>query len=657
MALLHFCRMAMHWFAIVLLTLAGSSMAHDLVGYDCGGRGLNISRISLLDVGACDIPRKPVNSTTVRIRLYQKKKFDSVRVIQCRVLVRRVITDCGAFSFGRPVAGGIYDYLEDLSREQCENMHNTGVMTMGNGVTITGLLPNSTDSRSITLAGKLTNDGSCKGTQYSDRHATYEDVVVQASLWITLTEYTTTANRANNVLHLKSGVNCVLNKGRCVDNIGGHTFWKDEPVNECKFEQFDKLYDGYAIKMVTPDEEANPIYSAKSNDTAFSIMGKGNTNICGYIISSTEHPRLFISEMKLDEVSIKYGLYDRSEQYILTENLDFITYVNAKIVHVERHVRTHMKSLYYELTLQRCLLERKVIQNQLTIASIRPDEFAYNLMEGPGYMAVVTGEIVRLIKCTPVPVTVKRVTTCYLELPVMKDNTTYYLTPKTHILLRKGTEVLCDGAIPSTYKLGNSWYEITPKAFKAERPETLQPTTIPTWKYENPGNLATMGLYTVQELENLNERILFPMEQPAVLNTLARAAAGQEVDTQGITMERFINEESLANLVDSFWYRAWSKFEIFGNTAAGIIGILLVVRILKGFIDTILQGFALHSVYGWSLKLLGALFTSVTQFLLHMANQDQGTNMRPPTECIPTEEGEELVERKATKPSLAADCV
>ena len=33
-----------------------------------------------------------------------------------------------------------------------------------------------------------------------------------------------------------------------------------------------------------------------------------------------------------------------------------------------------------------------------------PDEFAYHLMKGPGYMSVIVGEVVHIIKCIPVEV-------------------------------------------------------------------------------------------------------------------------------------------------------------------------------------------------------------------------------------------------------------
>ncbi|KAL6253573.1 hypothetical protein P5V15_015413 [Pogonomyrmex californicus] len=40
---------------------------------------------------------------------------------------------------------------------------------------------------------------------------------------------------------------------------------------------------------------------------------------------------------------------------------------------------------------------------------------------------------------------------------------------------------------------------------------------------------------------------------------------------------------------------------------------------VKLIIDTIIHGYALHRIYGWSIHLLGAVWSSITNLLLHMA--------------------------------------
>jgi len=43
-------------------------------------------------------------------------------------------------------------------------------------------------------------------------------------------------------------------------------------------------------------------------------------------------------------------------------------------------------------------------------------------------------------------------------------------------------------------------------------------------------------------------------------------------------------------------------------------------------IDSVLRGYALHTVYGWSLHMLGAVWGSITSLLLHLG---RGKDARP----------------------------
>ena len=71
---------------------------------------------------------------------------------------------------------------------------------------------------------------------------------------------------------------------------------------------------------------------------------------------------------------------------------------------------------------QRCILEQQVFRKTLTLATQSPDEFAYHLMKGPGYMSVIAGEVVNIIKCLPVEVKYRKTEECYLQLPIFRGN-------------------------------------------------------------------------------------------------------------------------------------------------------------------------------------------------------------------------------------------
>jgi len=104
-------------------------------------------------------------------------------------------------------------------------MHTEGIILMiGISNVIDNLKPNQTHYRSVTLAGKIGIDDACKDTQYSDFYGTWEDVVVQAQVTITLRTAYVPVNLKTGHIILKSGTICVLADGYFVDSDDSHTF-------------------------------------------------------------------------------------------------------------------------------------------------------------------------------------------------------------------------------------------------------------------------------------------------------------------------------------------------------------------------------------------------------------------------------------------------
>lgn len=131
-------------------------------------------------------------------------------------------------------------------------------------------------------------------------------------------------------------------------------------------------------------------------------------------------------------------------------------------------------------------------------------------------------------------------------------------------------------------------------------------------------HLAISGIYTNEDLNRLREHIMFPVEQPTLIRNFAKAATGQRVPVSGISLNHLLDEDALAKITASTTERLWSGFMQFGTATAAIIGIWLVIKAIKVVADTLIHCYALHTMYGWSIHLLGAIFASVTNLLLHL---------------------------------------
>lgn len=613
---------------------------HGIIGYDCGAPAANLTTLSLLNIEECDIPQTPVNVSKEFVQLLQINDFQTVEVIQCKVEIDRTIKRCGMFSHTMDVLNGKYAYIYEVSREACIRMHTLRSFEIS-GTYITGLNSNQTTSRPVTLAGSVDATGGCAGSAYSDPYGTWTEVIVLATIRITLQDYTANVKIDSNRVQLRSGITCKLSTTSCTDIEGGNTFWDPLPRDSCKFSSYSLLYEGFSEKIIDSDNEVGEtVYTLSSQDTIFALTAKGKQIICGHTLKNrirTEHPKLIIFE-----TNPGVALFEKPTQ---VTNLDIFAYMNSKFVYVERHIRSQLNQLYRNLLNQQCNLEQRMLQNTLAIATQSPDIFAYHLMKGPGYMALLAGEVIHIVKCVPVEVKLRQTSECYNQLPVMRDNQTYFLTPQTHILLKQGTQTTCNPLAPTMYLLENSWYKMIPRPVDTLPPITMKPLTKPTWKYISPGSLATSGIYTENDLENLREHIMFPAERPAVLNTLARGVMGHATTLQDGSLSNLIDTASVEKIAISAWQKFWNKFLIFGNFSAGCIAVYLLIRIAKLILDTLVHGYALHTVYGWSVYLLGAIWDSLTQLLLHLGRKEPHPNNET-NDSAPTQP----LDDRATKP-------
>jgi hypothetical protein len=196
------------------------------------------------------------------------------------------------------------------------------------------IILNGTSHHSITLAGSVTVDGKCSGTQYADGYDTWMNAIV--SVKIILRQFEVNVRHSTGVILLPSGTRCDVQVGSCRDVEGGETYWSPLPADNCHFNRYDVLYEGIATRL-TPKENTNQtnlvIYTVTTEDTTFALARTTSTNLCGYNLYSTEYPKLLILETQR-------GKTFKARTKIAVDNLDIFSYVNSKFVYVEKHVKT-----------------------------------------------------------------------------------------------------------------------------------------------------------------------------------------------------------------------------------------------------------------------------------------------------------------------------
>ncbi|KYM96840.1 hypothetical protein ALC62_12491 [Cyphomyrmex costatus] len=343
-----------------LLILIAAPVVSGLIGYDCGGEGVNISTLSLLDVGDCSTEDIEPQEEEAYIQLLQLSEYDKTPAIQCKVEIDRIISYCGMHSHTSIVHSGRREYIQEIGEHACRRLHETGTITIANAV-LDLVKANSTNYRTATLAGSASQDGRCSGAQYTDGCGSWENVVVQATLKITLRTLDLSVKRSVGHVIIPSGTYCKIANRFCLDADGVETYWQPIPVHHCHFEQYDILYEGLATKLSPKQNQTTPIvYTVTTQETTFALTKTSEIDVCGYKLAQTEHPKLLI-------LQTQKGRTFKIRTKITVDNLDIFLYVNS--VYVERHIKTQLTQLYRDIMEQKCALEKQVLQNALTLAS------------------------------------------------------------------------------------------------------------------------------------------------------------------------------------------------------------------------------------------------------------------------------------------------
>ena len=217
----------------------------------------------------------PVHVERTYIWLLQSTGFSNTKVIQCKIEIRRAISHCGMHFHSSIVANGHSEYLKDVTRDQCNQMHKIGRFLVTPSIQVSKLRVNETSFRSVNLAGSVTPIGDCTGTQLCDPYGTWNNVVVQAIFKITLQEHYATIHLNSNRIQLGTGILCTLSDTYCTEVEYGQTFWDTLPNDVCNFNKYEVIYEGPANKTHdNTTDNSETLYRLTTVDITFALAEK-----------------------------------------------------------------------------------------------------------------------------------------------------------------------------------------------------------------------------------------------------------------------------------------------------------------------------------------------------------------------------------------------
>lgn len=551
----------------------------------------------------------------MKIQVVQLAEVIPVRVRQCKINVVRVVTHCGMHSHASVMKGGLAEYLYETSRESCDKIINTGVLVMGNGIIVDGLRKNEHHSRAITLSGRIDSDGKCSGSTYSDMFGSWDNAVVQATLNIHLVEYKTHAKIQDNEIHLRSGLTCKYSEGFCMDNEAGYTLWDHNPPRMCAPDQYIVHMEGVARKYVKEIDTVNgkkkvTSYFLETEEKIVWLGAEGKTRVCNLDAWKTEHPRVLIIEEP-------EGGFIFTSRRLDTKDMDLFLYMNAKFITYDKHMGSQLTQLNNHINYQRCLLESQMLQSLMSTAYIDPVMFARDYMKEPGYTGFRRNEVIYIIKCQAVDVSWRQeIDHCYDEVPVIYNNQSLFMSPRTRILQPYGTEISCNRIFVGGFQFGSEWYTFNPSRQYVSPPEDIMITNRTVWQYTEARGIHTKGLYSDEELRRLSNDISYHSTRDAIQNNIARSVLGLDPDTQGISLINAFSKKDLESLSKKIWKNTWNVFTTVGEAVNGMVGFYAIWVGLKYCFNVLMNGVSLYRVFGCGKELVGSLCSGMTHALV-----------------------------------------
>ena len=602
---------------IVILTVirVKTQIEPTIIGFDCFKTKSHFAAINAYEVEECEeIKNDNVKTRNISVQIIQKKTYDLTRIFHCKITMHNIISHCGHNSHASLVKGGFSFEILDISRDDCFQIHSTGIFKYHNNKII-DIKPNSSINRDLITQGYVDDLGNCKGVSFSTEKGNYVSSIILTTITISVSDYLTPYDINRNEITLSDASTCQISRNFCWHDHRGKTFWRHEINNNCDQNQrsADIIYEGRAILSGSDKATFGSIISVNQANNLFALKITSTEHICYQKVLATDHNKIFVI---IENPS--FGFYfKKNNKNIIPQNVDLTLYMNSKIQFITHSLTQAIKSLHKQIIIGDCQNDRKIILEKL--ARARMNTIAYgNMLTGePGYLNILSGEIFYSYKCTPVQVQLRRIHKCYKHLPVRHNNVSYFLEPTSRILTKLGYEIPCSEITPPKFKIGNRWINFNPYPTPSNIPVKLSPYSANiTIQYNEIESILSAGLYSPSVMNDYKDFLAFPVNKIQANEFLTSNIILSNTNyNDDMNINNILLTSDITQLSNRIYNNIKSNLLIFGAYSGAILGILSIFQLIASISSTAVNFKILHKTYGWGNHLFASFFNSLTNFL------------------------------------------
>lgn len=593
---------------------------YGINAFDCISSGTNMTIVSLLPTKKCQMDVGNLFTRLAKVQIVQQTPFRSTNVKQCGVTIKRSIHHCGMHSHTSLIEGSYSYDVRRIGYSECTRIFESRSYRLSENIILQELTPNTTHRGETVVIGSL-EGSSCSGGTYTTTNRAWKNVIVKMEYEIVLNEYQAQVDLSRDIISLRSSLSCKYSSGECIDSLSGSVSWKTLDKTVCLQDEYKVLFTGMVnetAQIGNFSDSSASLFSTEKDSAFFTIRATRTTTICGLDAYETDHDRVYV--VRLNSQTPLF-----SSEIIENRDADLFTYYNSKITAIESHIGNQIDSLYRKIMYDTCLRDVEHMKMQLVMSRLFPHEFASNLIGQDGYTAVVSGEVIYLLACNAVRVTIRMTDRCYQEIPVNVDGKPMFMSPVTRTLQPIGTEMTCSLLTPAKYRIGGTWYTIDGGIRESPEPVVLDKFKTSAWSYRHIPNLMKAGIYSEDNVEKMREAVYDNALQRSSSVYLNRVITGRDADRQLFETRNFLSDDAIDTALKRYWSKVTGWAIGLGQFSSMLFGFWVMGKLIKFVIDTVIHGRLLYDIYGLGWQLCAALWDSLTTYLAHRA-----TNMPQP---------------------------